>query len=187
MDATSQSSTLPRIVVLGLTGGWADLKAAEIVATTDLLVGGNRQLDTFPHFDGEKLAITRNIAEVVAVIKEARSAGRRVTVLASGDPLCYGIGATLRRSFSAESLHIIPALSSIQLAFSRLAEPWHDAHIISAHGRDNRLALLAIMTHPKTAVLTDRHNSPDALASRLSEMGLPESTSCSRLRATWLS
>ncbi len=79
-------------------------------------------------------------------------------VLASGDPLWFGIGRILLNSFKDNQLHFHPAPCSLQLAFSRLNRPWQDATWISLHGRDpaplakklqKRPSAIAILTDPK--------------------------------------
>ena len=78
-------------------------------------------------------------------------------VLASGDPLWFGIGRQLLEACPADQLHFHPAPSSLQLAFARLGRPWQDAAWISLHGRDpaplaqklqQRPAALAVLTDP---------------------------------------
>ena len=179
--ATSTTGVEHKITVIGMEGGWKRRlsdEALSYIRRADLLVGGKRQLSQFSEFNGLKLAITNNIDEVIGQLRQTRDAGQRAVVLASGDPLCFGIGSTLRRYFSAETLHIIPALSSIQLAFAALGEPWQDAKLVTAHGRDPRRALIAILTHEKSAVLTDKQHTPAYLAYRLLDMGASADTRC---------
>jgi precorrin-6Y C5,15-methyltransferase (decarboxylating) len=64
-------------------------------------------------------------------------------VLASGDPLFYGIGRFLAERF--DGLRFEPAVGSMQLAFARLGLPWQDAVIASIHGRDLRSTLLPLL------------------------------------------
>ena len=77
---------------------------------------------------------------------------QRVAVLASGDPGFFGIVRALRAR--GIEPHVIPAASSVTLAFARLGLDWDDALVISAHGRDPRQALAAALAHPKAAILT---------------------------------
>lgn len=170
-----------RILIVGMSAAGAGSLSAVLlarIAQADLLVGGKRHLSYFPEFMGESLAITSNIVAVAERLQMAQANGELTVVLASGDPLCYGMGATLRRWFSAETLEIIPSPTAFQLAFAALGESWHDAKLVSAHGRDARLPLITAMTHPKVAMLTDNYNRPDVLAGQLLEMGIDPSTPC---------
>jgi precorrin-6Y C5,15-methyltransferase (decarboxylating) len=86
----------------------------------------------------------------------ALAAGRPAVLLASGDPLWFGIGRLLLQHFRAEQLRFHPAPSSLQLAFARLGRPWQDAAWISLHGREPEALAAALQKRPPAlAVLTD--------------------------------
>ena len=67
---------------------------------------------------------------------QSRPAEKPVVVLASGDPLWFGLGRILCDRIGAERLRFHPAPTSLQLAFSRIGRPWQDADWVSLHGRD---------------------------------------------------
>ncbi|UUZ80928.1 precorrin-6y C5,15-methyltransferase (decarboxylating) subunit CbiE [Paenibacillus sp. P26] len=90
-------------------------EAAAWIRECELLVGGERRLAFYPDFAGEKLVIKGGLA---GLIERLAAETRRTAVLASGDPLFYGIGATLMRKLPGR-VEIIPAVSSLQLAFAR--------------------------------------------------------------------
>jgi precorrin-6Y C5,15-methyltransferase (decarboxylating) len=142
------------------------------IQSAALLVGGRRQLSYFPDFKGETLAITTNIEVVVARLQAALRAGAGVVVLASGDPLCYGIGATLRRYLPPEQLEIVPAPSAFQLAFAALAEPWAEAALLSAHARPLSQVVAGVRAAPLAAILTDNHHTPAVIAEALQQAQL---------------
>jgi precorrin-6Y C5,15-methyltransferase (decarboxylating) len=87
-----------------------------------------------------------------------------VAVLASGDPLFFGVGRTLIKKFGAHRINIHPALSSMQLACARFRIPWNDMKFISLHGREHENTAPAILRHEKTVLFTDSRNSPDTIA-----------------------
>ncbi|MFV9505801.1 MAG: precorrin-6y C5,15-methyltransferase (decarboxylating) subunit CbiE [Oscillochloridaceae bacterium umkhey_bin13] len=170
-----------RILVLGLTGSEREHVLPTYLARileADLLVGGDRQLAAFADANGERLSLRQGVGAVAAHLRLAFDAGRRIVVLASGDPLCYGIGASLRRWFAAEELEIVPAPSSYQLAFAALAEPWHDAVLLSAHARPLAEVLPRVLAAPKAAMLTDEQHTPAVIARALLDAGLPAATPC---------
>jgi precorrin-6Y C5,15-methyltransferase (decarboxylating) len=89
-------------------------------------------------------------------VEDALAAGRPAVMLASGDPLWFGIGRLLLLRFGSERLRFQPAPSSLQLAFARLGRPWQDASWISLHGRDPEPLAAALQKRPAAlAVLTD--------------------------------
>jgi precorrin-6Y C5,15-methyltransferase (decarboxylating) len=98
---------------------------------------------------------------------------RRVVVLASGDPLLFGIGARMVAAIGKDRVVVLPNVSSIAAAFARIRQPWDSARMVSLHGRDRRFALLdALKGHAPVAVLTDPEQSPDRLAAWLLERGI---------------
>ncbi len=176
-----EGATASRILVLGLTGaGQAGLPTALIarVLAADLLVGGERQLACFPEFSGEQLNVRREVAEVARRLRLALKHGQQAVVLASGDPLCYGIGASLRQWFSADELEIIPAPSSFQLAFAALGEPWHDAVLLSAHARPLAEVVRSVQHASRAAILTDARHTPAVIARALLASGLHATSPC---------
>jgi precorrin-6Y C5,15-methyltransferase (decarboxylating) len=143
-------------------------RVLELIGKADLLLGGERQLELFPGFPGEKVTIGSNLGEVVERLKKNE---RRAVVLASGDPLFFGIGRYLLRNLPEEELEFVPNVSSVQYAFAKIKEPWDDAVFVSAHGRGLKGAVDRIVANDKAAVLTDEENTPKAIAAELIERG----------------
>jgi len=173
--------TSARILVVGMTAAGAEslpVVLRERILGADVLVGGVRHLGYFSSFGGVTVPIQADLRPVVDQLRAALEAGRRTVVLASGDPLCYGIGASLRRFFPAEALEIIPAPSAFQLAFAALAEPWDDAALLSAHARPLAEVVLRTLTAAKAAILTDHQQTPAAIARALLKAGLSAETPC---------
>ncbi|TVS06381.1 MAG: precorrin-6y C5,15-methyltransferase (decarboxylating) subunit CbiE [Cyanobium sp. PLM2.Bin73] len=89
-------------------------------------------------------------------LRQALDGGEPAVVLASGDPLWFGIGRLLVQELGAAALRFHPAPSSLQLAFARLGRPWQDARWISLHGREPEPLAAALQQRPPAlAVLTD--------------------------------
>ena len=79
-----------------------------------------------------------------------------VVLLASGDPLWFGIGRQLLQRLNPDQLRFHPAPSSLQLAFARIGRPWQDAAWISLHGREPEALAARLQQRPAAlAVLTD--------------------------------
>jgi len=143
-------------------------RALELIQQADLLVGGERQLDLFPEFDKERFAIGSNLGEMVPLLQKKQG---QVVVLASGDPLFFGIGRYLLRNLPDEDFEFVPNVSSVQYAFAKIQEPWDDAVFVSAHGRGVKAAVDRIVANDKAAILTDETNTPKAIAKELLERG----------------
>ena len=96
------------VVGLGADGpGGLPPAARALVETAELLVGGERHLALIPNGYCEKLAWSFPLDATMEAIAAHR--GQRVVVLATGDPMAYGIGSTLARHFAPEDMAIIPA------------------------------------------------------------------------------
>ncbi|PLX92873.1 MAG: cobalamin biosynthesis bifunctional protein CbiET [Desulfuromonas sp.] len=143
-------------------------RAQELISQADLLLGAERLLDLFPEFSGEKVNIDKNLGEVVETLQ---SADCRVVVLASGDPLFFGIGRYLLRNLPDELIEFLPNVTSAQYAFAKIREPWDDAVFVSAHGRQLEEAVDRIVASDKSAILTDEVNTPAAIAAEILRRG----------------
>lgn len=167
--------------MIGLSaGGAASLPPALLarIRRADLLVGGRRHLSYFPEFEGDSLTIAADLQAVADRLRLALANQEQAVVLASGDPLCYGIGTSLRRFFPPEALQIVPAPTAFQLAFAALAEPWHDAAFLSAHARPLAGVVAHTLKAGKVAILTDPNHTPTAIARALLDAGLKPETRC---------
>ncbi|MGU9866524.1 cobalt-precorrin-7 (C(5))-methyltransferase [Kluyvera ascorbata] len=141
--------------------------AADAVKHADALVGGVRHLAQFPAFGGERCPLGANIAQVLAWI-EARQA-QNVVVLASGDPLFYGIGTRLIAHFGRENVRVIPGVSAVQYLCAQAGIDMNDMWLTSSHGREVDFDMLA--SHRKVAMVTDKRCGPKAIAEALVARG----------------
>ena len=109
---------------------------------------------------------------------QSRAADQAVVVLASGDPLWFGLGRILCDRIEAERLRFHPAPTSLQLAFARIGRPWQDADWVSLHGRDPEILSSALQKRPAAlAVLTDpNQGGASTVQQMLRSSGLEAST-----------
>ena len=153
------------ITVVGLDGSPLSPLALERLAGAALVVGGRRHLGEVPLREGVPTVALRDDPE--AAVRAVVDAAGDVIVLASGDPGFFGVLRLLRERVPAAELEVLPAVSSVALAFARAALPWDDALVVSAHGRDLRPAVAACRAHPKVAVLTAEGAGPAELGAAL--------------------
>ncbi|PHR26478.1 MAG: bifunctional cobalt-precorrin-7 (C(5))-methyltransferase/cobalt-precorrin-6B (C(15))-methyltransferase [Desulfotalea sp.] len=106
------------------------------------------------------------VTETVATIKDLLNSGN-VAVLASGDPLFYGIGKKFLLEFPAKNIHFYPGLSSVQRACALFKTNWDDATILSLHGRNNQHIPGLILPHAKCILLTDATNNPTEICKNI--------------------
>lgn len=141
----------------GLTG-----EQTGMLARCGLIAGDPRHLALVEEVVAEKLPISP-LAPALESIRLALANGH-VGVLASGDPLFFGIGRRLLKEFGGEQLVVLPALSTMQEACARFKLPWDDMALVSLHGREALHAPGLLLGREKTFVFTDRRNTPDSLA-----------------------
>jgi len=133
------------ITVVGIgADGWQGLDepARAAVRGADLLVGARRQLALVPDDGGvERRAWPTPLLSFVDELADFDGA---VCVLASGDPMLHGIGATLVRRLGAERLRVIPHVSAHALACARLGWPGADVELVSAVSRPAEIVAPAL-------------------------------------------
>lgn len=160
------------VQVVGLGMSPADLtpRLLDIIQAAQVLVGGRRLLDYFPHHPAEKIVLAKDPESVIRKLADL-ARDRRVVVLASGDPNFYGVGPLVVRILGAENVVIHPNLTAVQTAAARLKVPWHEARVMSLHGRDWK-ALQASLEEPGLLfIYTDPAHSPGDIARRLLDWG----------------
>lgn len=138
------------ITVHGLLGAPSDALRTD-AARAVLVVGGRRHLDAL----GVESARSLELGPLTPALEAlaALPPHTEAVVVASGDPLFYGVVRRIRRAGLA--VRVVPAVGSLQAAFAAVAVPWDDALLVSAHGNDPAPALEACRHHPKVGVLTD--------------------------------
>ncbi len=163
-----------KVYIVGVLDSGADSLtpgALAVVNQAEVLIGGRRVIAFFPETKADRHFLGADLSAATQVI-DANRGNRLVVVLASGDPGFYGIGRYLEQHLGREKIEIIPNLTSLQLAFARIKESWDDAVLVSAHGRPLAAVVAAAASHDKLGILTDRINTPAAIARGLIEAGL---------------
>jgi precorrin-6Y C5,15-methyltransferase (decarboxylating) len=143
--------------------------ARTLIETAEVLVGGERHLAMVPAGGAERLAWASPIERTIDEIAARR--GRRVTVLATGDPMFFGIGVTLARRFDIAEMTIVPAVGAVQLACARLG--WAEAEIepVTLVGRPLEALNLHLRPGARLVILSEDRESPEAVATALRAKG----------------
>jgi len=145
----------------------------EALETCTVLAASETLLARFTHLEAERIPLRAPMQKAIDLLLERRRCGARVAVLADGDPLFFGIGATLAKALSPVALRILPGLSSLQEACARACLPWHNVHCVSLHGREEYTELsVAVLSGRPICLLTDATNTPDAIARFLLDRGV---------------
>ena len=168
------------IDIIGIGQGRSDLTPTHmaVIHDCDILVGGKRQVDLFDTTGKEVILIKGPVSNLIDRLKK-KSIDHKIAVLASGDPLFHGIGSTLCRYFDRDRLRIHPNVSSVCAAFAAIKEPWHDAKIVSLHGKQNiDFSFADLRYETKIAFLTDREKDAGFIAGKMRAAGLPHNRFC---------
>jgi precorrin-6Y C5,15-methyltransferase (decarboxylating) len=162
----------PWLAVIGLSEeGWSGLSGAAkgLIESAEFIVGGERHLALVPRAKGDTLVWKSPLAETLPEIAQRR--GQRVAVLASGDPLCYGVGALLARHFKPEEMIVLPSPSAFSLAASRLLWPQEDCVSLSLHGRALERLRLHLAPGARLIALSNDGETPGKVAALLKASG----------------
>lgn len=139
----------------------------ELCQQVDLIIGSQRQLEIVEsQFDDKKVALPC-LKELVKLINEALASQQKVLLLASGDPMFYGIGTFILQHFDRKLVQIYPGISSVQYMFSRLGLSMNDCYLTSSHGRQPDFDRLARETC--VGMVTDEVCGPYQIAQSLLE------------------
>ena len=148
------------------------------LGNTEVVIGSERQLETVRRI----IDIPFSEVETITLppLKDLRSlldshAGKRIAVLASGDPLYYGIGRWLTKQYPVDQLYFYPGISSIQAACHSIGLSLQDAEVVSLHGRPLVTIRRYLARHQYLVLLTDLQSNPQALALECQQAGFEQS------------
>jgi precorrin-6Y C5,15-methyltransferase (decarboxylating) len=147
------------VTVIGCDGSALTPAASAALAGASVVAGARRHLVSVTVPPAAERIVIQHLDTALDAICAARAPA---AVLASGDPGFFGIVRALRAR--GVTPVVIPAVSSVALAFARLGLDWTDALVLSAHGRAAGPVLAAALAHPKAAILT---GPPEAATGQL--------------------
>ena len=143
--------------------------ARKHIEQAETLIGGSRHLAKVPNGAAERLTWASPLTRTVGEILQRR--GRRVVVLATGDPLWFGIGVTLLRFVPVEETCILPGVSAFALATARLGWPLADVECLTLHGRSLVLLNGFVAPNARLLLLSSNGTTPMAVAKALTATG----------------
>lgn len=176
-----------RIYVIGIGYRPFDKKSKEIILNADIILASGRLFDIFKRYEEfvtmkDRVEVINNVDATMNFIRSEipglKMQGfkpKTAVILASGDPMFYGIGRRTLEEFGEDMVEIFPDLSCIQVAFAKIKEPWDDAFLMSLHhGPDAQKRMepkygikdipSLLKEQRKIAVLTDKENNPARIA-----------------------
>ena len=171
------------LFVIGIgEDGWDDLSAdaRDLLYESEIVLGGERHLKMLPKdWEGERIVWSSPIREAVSKIvswrPEDSASVQKVAIMASGDPLCYGIATKLLRHLPIEEIWIKPALTTFSLMCSRIGWSLPDVETLTIHGRPVEMLHPFVQPGAKLLVLSKGEESPEQAAKLLCERGFGKS------------
>jgi len=140
-----------------------------LIERAALIVGGERHLAMAAQARAEKKSWASPLSLTLDDIWSRR--GKPVVVLATGDPMHFGIGVALAKRVPAEEMVVHPHISAFSLAAARMRWPLADTECLTIHGRPLDLLAGAVAPGRKLLVLSHDGSSPAEVANRLRELG----------------
>ena len=161
-----------RITVVGIGEDGLDgliSKARGLIDEAEVLVGGERHLAKVPVGGEQRIDWDGDFDAAFDKIEKMKD--RRVVVLASGDPLHYGVGANIVRRFGADQVNVIPAPGAFSLVAADLGWPLADVKCLTVHGRALEAVTLYLTPGRRLLVLSWDGETPEKLAGLLTARG----------------
>lgn len=158
------------LYVVGLGPGNKDymIKAALLELTkADYIIGFKRAIESIEFIKKPKY-IAKSLKSILDFAKENKE--KKVCIVASGDPLFYGITDYLNKNYIGD-IKIVPGISSFQYMMCKLGKSWQNAKLASLHGREENF--IKVIEENKTSIwLTDNKNTPDVICKSIVKAGI---------------
>ena len=159
------------INIIGLGPGNLDYitkKGENLISTSDVLIGCKRNLESIKNFEGEKIVLDSNLREIIEYINNNKE--KQISIIASGDPLIYGIGRYLSKNIDNKMLNMVSGISSLQYIFSKIYVDMNDVYITSSHGKVPDFDY--ILSHKKVCMVTDSKIGPKQISREIIDRNL---------------
>lgn len=163
-----------KIHVIGVgSDGQAGLtaRARELLMGAQVAVGADSTLALLPEIKAERFRIGPDLQEVVRFL-EANLGRKQIVVVASGDPLFYGVARYLCDRLGKDHFEVLPHVSSMQLAFARIKESWEEAYLTNLATHSLDAVLDKIRTAETVGLFTTDQESPPRIARQMLARGL---------------
>ncbi|WP_024614919.1 precorrin-6y C5,15-methyltransferase (decarboxylating) subunit CbiE [Clostridium sp. Ade.TY] len=155
------------VYIVGIGPGSKDYilkKAIDTLEASDIIIGFSRALKSVEFLEKDFICVS-SIKEIISKIDQNKN--KKISVIASGDPLFYGITDYIKKNIE-ENIEIIPGISSFQYFASKVSIMWSKAYLGSLHGRNDEF-LKKVLENKISIWLTDNVNTPKKLCNILSE------------------
>lgn len=170
---TATPSDAPWLSIVGIGEDGLDCVPAAgraLIDKAEVLLGGRRHLAMIPDdHKAERMTWRSPLSDTVEDLKSLK--GVPVCVLATGDPMSYGIGVTLGRVFGPQALTVLPAPGAFSLAAARLGWPLEQVTRMTLHGRPLSLLAAELAPGARLFILSENAHTPGEVAGLLTAEG----------------
>ena len=159
-----------KVCIVGIGPGNKDYilpKAVNTLQHSDLIIGFERAIESIDFIKTNKV-IVKKLTEIIELINSTK--GESISIIASGDPLFYGITDYLKKNYQG-SIEIIPGLSSFQYMMSKISKSWQGAFVGSLHGREDNFHEI-VKNNDISIWLTDMKHCPAYMCKVLKKNGI---------------
>ncbi len=164
--------TTPWLTIIGIgEDGMAGLSAAarRLVKEAEIIVGGDRHHDLAPGRNPERISWPSPFDALIDLLKSHK--GRRIVVLATGDPLWYSVGARILKAIPGDEIGFHPQISAFQWAACRMGWSMADVETLTAHGRAAEQVIPYFWPGARLLILTAGSQTPGEVARLLAARG----------------
>ncbi len=140
-----------------------------VVEAAEVIIGGDRHHTLTQNVAAERMAWPHPFDALITTIEDLR--GRRVVILATGDPLWFSVGARIGRAIDPAEIVYHPQLSAFQLAAARMGWSLPDVETLTVHGRPVEQMIAFIQPDARLLVLTTGAETPGQIAEFLTARG----------------
>jgi precorrin-6Y C5,15-methyltransferase (decarboxylating) len=168
------SALSPKIPILGIGGdGVAGLTARsrQHLAEADLVLASDEVLNLLPDVKAQRHRIGSDLQDVLETIR-THLGGKKIVIVAAGDPLFYGVARYLCDKLGKELFDIVPHVSSMQLAFARIKESWEDAYLSDVGNRNIDDVIDRIRSAETVGLFTSEQHGPPEIAREVLARGI---------------
>ena len=167
---------MTEILIAGTGAGSENLLTPEVInalKNSECIVAHTGKIALIRRFANQaelfELADFKNLSNLEKLFREILAVHERVLLLVSGDPGMFSLMSFVRRKFPGVNLRALPGISSLQVLCARVCESWHDAVIISGHGREISLVKLlnTVERNRLVIIFCDGVNSPEKICREL--------------------
>lgn len=162
-----------KITIIGIGDDGFDgltRQALELIERAGTLFGPTSLLNKVQPTGQQLVPLTADLDQVAATIANASPAPR--VMLASGDPLFYGVARYLCEKLGKDRFEVLPHVSSMQLAFARVKESWDEAYLTNLATQPISKVVGRIRSAEKVGVFTTDSQPPQHLAQALLDQGI---------------